>query len=501
MGKGKERVLLTGASGSMGFQTFLCLWEKREKYEIVILLRPSPREKKLFRKFEKEAGIAASTGPGTVTGGGLKIVWGDALNAGDVKEACMGIDWCLHVMALISPEADRNPEMAHRVNYLATKMIVEEIEAQDPDHIRMVYVGSVAEYGDRLPPVHVGRTGDPVMPSVYDHYALTKIGAELAVMQSRIRHRASLRQTFIMIPGLFSLQDPIMFHQAVNSFMENITARDSGRMLASALEVDSDSDFWGGYYNISGGPACRTTYYEFMERIYSELGLRLERVMERNWFALQNFHMMFFEDAERLNSYLHHWENGFTLEDYYCEVKKKMPWYLKATAWYCKYIPPYRWLIEGVTRGQLKKLANKQDGTLRWVGEGDAEKIRAFYGSEEKRQSIPGWGMDMPSLDHELPHKRLDHGYDESKEIIDKGDLKQAASFRGGTLEDDAWEVDVHVKVRWKCCMDHSFEMTPHAVLKGGHWCPDCLGPPWNYSEIAGKNSFVAQLGGFSSFR
>ncbi|MCP4313132.1 MAG: hypothetical protein GY790_17880 [Bacteroidetes bacterium] len=74
-------------------------------------------------------------------------------------------------------------------------------------------------------------------------------------MQSRIRYRVSLRQTFIMIPGLFSLMDPIMFHQPVNSFMENITSRDSGRLMVNTLEVDDDSGFWGGYYNISGGPA------------------------------------------------------------------------------------------------------------------------------------------------------------------------------------------------------------------------------------------------------
>ncbi len=117
----------------------------------------------------------------------------------------------------------------------------------------------MAEYGDRLPPVHVGRIGDPVIPSVYDHYALSKIKGELAVMQSRIKHRVSLRQTFIMIPGLFSLMDPIMFHQPINSFMENITARDSGRLMASCLDIPGDSDFWGGYYNISGGPECRIT--------------------------------------------------------------------------------------------------------------------------------------------------------------------------------------------------------------------------------------------------
>jgi nucleoside-diphosphate-sugar epimerase len=494
MGKKKETVLLTGASGSMGKETFKLLWEKRDQYKLVLLLRPLEGDKLLFRPYEKEAGITPTEGSGTVEGEGLKIVWGDVLNREDVIEACRGIDCCLNAMALISPEADRNPEMARRVNHLGTKMIVEAIEAQDSDRIRMVYIGSVAEYGDRLPPFHVGRTGDPVLPSEFDYYALSKIGGELEVMQSSIRHRVSLRQTFIMIPGLFSLMDPIMYHQPINSFMENTTSRISGQLLVETLEVDDDSDFWGAYYNISGGPACRTTYYEFLHRIYTILGLRLERVMERSWFALRNFHMLFYEDAAKLNKYLHHWDSGDTMEDYYREVKKKLPWYLKITAWCCKYIPPYRWLIERVTRGQLKKLASQPDGTLRWVSDGDSDKINAFYGSDGKRRAIPGWGIDMPSLDHSLPHQRLDHGYDELKKTLELVDLKQAASFRGGELSEDEWNGDLHSKVNWRCCLDHSFEMTPHAVLKGGHWCPECLTPPWNYPEIAQKNRFVGQL-------
>ncbi len=268
----RERVLLTGASGSMGFETFKGLWKRRERYEIVLLLRPTPREKKMFRAYEAAAGIAHTRGPGTVSGNGLKIVWGDALNKEDVIEACRGIDWCLHVMALISPAADRDPEMAHRVNYLATLDIVEAIEAQDPDHIRMVYIGSVAEYGSRLPPFQVGRTGDPVLPSEFDYYALSKISAELAVMQSRIKHRVSLRQTFIMIPAIFSLQDPIMYHQPINSYMENVAVRDAGRVMVNCLDQADDSPFWGGYYNISGGPGCRTINYDFLDRLYSPDG-------------------------------------------------------------------------------------------------------------------------------------------------------------------------------------------------------------------------------------
>lgn len=492
--KKRERIFLTGASGSMGFETFKQLWNRRERYEIVLLIRPTAAEKKMFKAYEKAAGIKSIAGSGTVSGDGLKIVWGDALNRSDVIEACQGIDWCLHVMALISPAADRDPEMAERVNFLATLAIVEAIEAQDPEHIKMIYIGTVAEYGDRLPPFHVGRTGDPVLPSEFDHYALSKIKAELAVMQSRIRHRVSLRQTFIMIPDIFSLQDPIMYHQPLNSYMECINVRDAGRLMVACLDQQDDSAFWGSYYNISGGPGCRIINYEFSRELNARMGLRMERIEDRNWYALKNFHMMFYEDAGRLNTFLKHWEGGQSMEDYFRLVMTNLPWYLKMTFLICRIFPPYRNLIEKLTRKKMQKITLEPEGTLRWIRDGDQEKIKAFYGSEEAYNAIPGWDRDMPAMDHQLPHKRLDHGYDESKEKLDAEDLLQAAAFRGGELKDADWNRDMHLKLAWSCCLGHSFEMTAHAVLKGGHWCPECLTPPWKTGVIKKKNKFVGQL-------
>ena len=490
----KQVVLLTGASGSMGYEAFLQLWEKRDRYDIVLLLRPSGTNKKRFRKYEKQAGISPFEGKGTGAGNGLKIVWGDVMNREDVVTACQGIDCCVHPMALISPEADRNPEMAHKVNTQGTRYIVEAIEARDPERIKMVSIGSTAMYGDRLPPIHMGRVGDPLLPSKYDNYALTKINGELAVMESRITHRVSLRQTFIMIPDLFSLMDPIMFHQPIHSFMENITARDSGRLLVSCLEVPDGSDFWGEFYNISGGPACRTIFMELLDRIYRMLGIDYRKVMERHWFALKNFHMMFFEDSRVLNNYLGHWEGGQSMEDFYQEVWRKLPWYLKTTAWCNKYIPPYKWFVQLITHGQLKRLAHKPEGTMHWSGEGNTGKIHAFFGSLEDYGEIPGWDELMPSLDRQQDFRRLDHGYDESKETLKVDDLQQAAQFRGGLLVSDDWNGDMHVSLTWKCCQDHTFEMSPHTVLKGGHWCVDCILPPWNYQEFTGKSKFAMQV-------
>jgi hypothetical protein len=220
----------------------------------------------------------------------------------------------------------------------------------------------------------------------------------------------------------------------------------------------------------------------------------MTRVMERRWFALKNFHMLFYEDAHNLNYYLHHWDGGQSMEGFFQEVWKAFPWYMKLTAWFARYIPRYRKLVEAITRAQLKKLAHMEHGTMRWIRSGDEGRVKAFYGSLEAYMQIPDWDEDLPLLDHNQKYIRLEHGYDEKKTRLDMQDLQKAAAFRGGQLRSERWDGDLHANLGWTCCQNHSFNMSPHAVLKGGHWCMDCISPPWNYELLAKENPFAAQV-------
>ncbi len=92
---------------------------------------------------------------------------------------------------------------------------------------------------------------------------------------------------------------------------------------------------------------------------------------------------------------------------------------------------------------------------------------------------------------------KLDHGYDESKPKfqLDIDDMKFAARFRGGKcLSIHMIKGDLKTKLKWECAFGHEFKGSPRLILLGGHWCPECEAPPWNYSKIAKKNPFFAQV-------
>ncbi|MHA2395827.1 MAG: NAD-dependent epimerase/dehydratase family protein [Candidatus Thorarchaeota archaeon] len=493
----RATVLLLGASGSMGFVAFKELWKRCDSegnriYDIVLLLLPLKHEKKLFAPYERECGIDSIPGKGVVEGPGLKIVWGDATEYSDILEAVRGVDWVLSPMAFIAPAADHNPEMSKAVNTTAVEYIIRAIhEVDGEDHIKFVYIGSVAETGDRLQSIHMGRVGDPLKPSVFDFYAVCKIGGERAVIESGLKYWVSLRQTYIAIPDAMGLMDPIMFHQPIDTCIELNTNADAGRALINCLDVPEDSDFWRRVYNMAGGPSCRVVFIEYIEHMMKMLGIGdYRKIMDRNWFALRNFHCQYYEDSWILNEYINNW--GESLEDHYQQVMKNRTFTLKVAAVLNKF-PGIRTLIQWYTYNRMKTMVSGKDGTLYWYENRNDRRMSAFYGSYEKYESINGWDdSDMPDLRPEW--KRLEHGYDESKDTLDISDLQEAASFRGGELLSEQWDADMYTKLKWKCAFNHEFEGTPFLVLKTGHWCPECLAPPWNDDEIAKKNPFFAQV-------
>jgi nucleoside-diphosphate-sugar epimerase len=494
----RESVLLLGASGTMGYAAFRELWKRRDRYDIVILARPSQKNRKLFRPYEKEAGVRSIPGRRTAQGDGFEIVWGDATDYDDVQAAVEGVDWVLNAMAFISPQADYYPEIAKAVNTDAVINVVRAIEAQPcgPEHIKLVHTATVAQTGDRLGGIHWGRVGDPLKPSIFDYYAVTKIAGERAILESDIKHWASLRMTFIMptnYKSYMGLRDPIMLHQPINSFMENLSDRDAGYGLINCLDIPEDSDFWRRAYNMGGGPGMRCTAYEYANMSCQLLGLSgIEACSERKWFALRNFHMQHYEDSHVLNEYLHHWRDD--LDSYWEALRADMPAGMKALGFLCR-LPLVRKPVESVAYQMLRRSAEDHpNGTAYWYKQRCDMRISAFYKDYETYEAIPDWEIDMPQLDPEPEWQRLDHGYDESKEQLDLGELQGAARFRGGECLSNQWDGDLYSTLTWRCSFGHEFTGKPYTILKAGHWCPVCVAPPWNFDAVAKHDSFFAQV-------
>ena len=480
----KTKIFLTGATGTMGWAGLQEILRNPDKYTLRVLARPSQRNKHLLMPYLE-----------AFSGDVFQVIWGDLTNYEDVLRGVTGCNIVLHVGGLVSPQADYQPEATLKTNITAALNIRDAVLAQ-PEVIqpKVVYIGSVAQMGDRREPLHWGRAGDPICVSPYDHYGITKAWAERILTDSGIKKWVSLRQSGILYPAILRNYDPIMFHVPIRGVLEWATLEDSGRILERVCRPAVPEDFWNRYYNIGSGEQYRISNYEFECLLLNAIGCpKPEKIFNANWFTTRNFHGMWYLDSDLLEEKLHFRAN-IAIKDYFMQMANsdRVPRGIRIAA------------KTGIAKGfpafvklAMKKMAmSEEHGTQRWIKDlesndgvlkAKAEKrVAAYYGSLEAYKAIPEWGkMDVSHNSNKAV--QLDHGYDESKPLseLTLADIQQAAKFRGGKcLSQTMVKGDLDTPLEWQCAEGHVFKASPRLILLGGHWCPECF--PWPYNDTTG---------------
>lgn len=482
----KQRVFLTGATGGMGFIGLNELLKDSDKQDIVILAQDTEQDRKKLEDYENQKG--------------LTICWGDLTKYEDVYKCVEGADLILHVAALVSPAADYHPKLAMKVNYGSMKNLIRAIKEQNRmDTVKLVSIGTIAETGDRMPPIHWGRVGDPIKPSIFDYYAVSKIAAERLLIESGLKYWVSLRQTGIMGPAMSKIRDAIMFHNCLDNVLEYVSDRDSGILLRNLALYNCTGklaeEFWGHIYNIGGGESCRVDTYTMYKEMYGELGFQdLKYVINPKWYATRNFHGHYYLDSDKLEDFLHFRHDS--MKYFYDEYLKNLGATVKVSRIICK-LPGGQRLMGSILKKVFLKQARTEHGTVRFLEDNLEEHIDAFWGSKKNWEAIPEDINDFGHFTDWDEVIKLDHGYDESKpeSELEIKDVKKAAAFRGGECLSDTMQKGNWIgKLKFKCALGHEFDASPRLVLEGGHWCPKCERESWNYSVRAKVDPFFAQV-------
>lgn len=485
----KTTVFLTGATGTMGWAGLQELLAHKQNYNIRILARPSEKNKHKLAGLEQD----------------IDIVWGDLNNYDDMLRGVTGSDIVLHVGGMVSPQADYRPRATRKTNIGAAENLLKAVLAQGDNQPKVVYIGSVAQMGDRREPLHWGRAGDPICVSAYDHYGLTKALSERILTDGGIKRWVSLRQSGILYPAILKNYDPIMFHVPIRGVLEWATVEDSGRLLERVCRPEVPDDFWNRYYNIGSGADYRISNYEFECLLLDAIGCpRPEQIFSTKWFTTRNFHGMWYYDGDVLENYLHFRAN-IPIKDYFRQMANSpsLPLGIKIakTTKAAKLVPH-------IVKLAMCSMAYKAvHGTQTWIRENNQQRISAYYGSLDQYRAIKDWKHTDLSHNSQTPIL-LDHGYDETKPMQDFTieDMQRAAEFRGGKcLSETMQQGDWDTQLTWQCAEGHLFKASPRLILLGGHWCPDCMPNPypdlppdqqrpWQWDKEARCNPFFAQL-------
>lgn len=467
-------IAITGATGTMGKATVEELLCKKESDTCIrLLIRPSKKNRRLVKKWLNHSNV--------------EIVWGDLLDIYKVRQLISQADIVLHMGGLVSPKADYAPELTLKVNVNAVKNLIGAItDMNQADTTRFVYIGSVAQYGPRAVPLHWGGPGDPMIPALYDYYALSKILAERLVIESGLKRWVSLRQSGILSKELlYKGSDPITFHVPVNGVLEWSTVEDSAALMVAMCRKDVSEEIWGNFFDIGSGISFRLTNYEFETMLLKALSCPPpEKIFEISWFAQRNFHGIWYWSSDRLNK-LVPFRKGIEVREYFNKMAKSLPYYFRLA----NFVPA------SIIKMFMRHVASDtRFGPLGWRKERNEDLLKAFFISDIINKD---WSQNLapkPSVE-DKNYKMLDIGYDRqtpSQKLCLK-DMQSLARKHGGECISETMTTgDMKTLLTWRCSSGHIFCSSPAAIALGGHWCPECS--PWLTSETASKDPLIYNI-------
>lgn len=324
----KKNILLTGASGTVGFEALLQLIKKNE-YNITVFDKETKHSRNKLLPFAKE----------------VRIIFGDISNPSDLV-SLINMDYVIHLAAIIPPVADDFPELAKKVNLIGTQNLIKQLEQNSPKAF-LLYSSSISVYGDRIKNPYI-KVGDPLLPSERDFYATTKISAEDAIQNTALDYTI-FRLAAIMGNHKIS---KLMFHQPLNTALEIATPRDTARAFVNGIEKQALLS--KKIFNLGGGKTCRISYEGFLERSFAIFGLG-KMNFPKHAFADKNFHCGYYEDADDLERIVHFQQD--TLEDYFKMEEEKISSIRKWATTIVK--TPVKWLL--LQKSEPYEAYKKQD--------------------------------------------------------------------------------------------------------------------------------------------
>lgn len=477
-------IAVTGITGAMGKEVYR-RFSREKRFHLRLLMHTTKGRKRGLSRGRDGAGIS--------------YVYGDLRNEADCIRLVKGADVVLHMAAVIPPLADHEPRLAEETNFGGTKHLADAV-LREGNRALFLYISTVALYGNRDERHPFGRVGDPLLVSAFDTYGAAKKRAERYVLDAGLKRFLILRQTGVLHDDMLtgSLRDGLMFHMPLNTPVEWVTAADSARLLYRLIAGylrGKNTDLLNRVFNIGGGAACRQTGFETYRDGFSLIGADAKKVFRPDWFALKNFHCMWFADSDLLEERFHFRRESTA--SFWEGVKKRHPLFALG-----RLVPPA--LLRRILFQPLQRNTNAPSY---WRASGDTERVNAFFGGYGEADTVsPDWrdtDLWCERADYERSKRGsgiqlLSHGYDSAKEDreLALSDVREAAAFRGGTcLSGEMKKGDLYAKLRFRCHAGHEFVTSPYTVLKAGHWCAMCEaeGIP-RYGQLAARVPFYAQL-------
>ena len=183
----------------------------------------------------------------------IEVFHGDICEKSDLTRACNGIDWAVHLAAIMPPISEENIELANRINIEGTQNI---LKAMDPE-IPIIFASSVATYG--APTAEIVNINHPQNP--VDFYGDTKLQNEKDILENN-RPFVMLRISGVSVPALLEIPRPWFF--TANQPLEFVHLTDAADAVANCV---GNQAAMGKVLQIAGGQTWQLIGHEYSQAI------------------------------------------------------------------------------------------------------------------------------------------------------------------------------------------------------------------------------------------
>ena len=295
------KVLLTGAFGNVGQRTLSLLLERDHTVRCFDV--KNPRNNAIESRMKQN--------------GNFEIVWGDIRDKKTVEKIVDGIDWIIHLAAIIPPLAYDRPELAYAVNVEGSTNLLHAAESMAVPP-KFIYASSIAVHGNRMKFSPPTRVDDPLDPLDYDNYAHHKVEMEKRLKNSSLQWVILRFAAITPFEMSWTIPD-IMYEMPLDQRIETVDTRDVALACVNAM----DSKAISKTLFIGGGEGNKLLQREFVSKMLETFGIGMlpEEVFKPVQSVDDYYHCdwMDTKEAQKILKFQEH-----TFDDFIRVYKKKI---------------------------------------------------------------------------------------------------------------------------------------------------------------------------------
>ena len=290
-----RKVLITGASGTIGLKVIKYLLSEG-KYEITAVDLKNSENRKRLKKYRRR----------------IKTVYTDISDSSLMEDLIKEANYVIHLAGVNLPIANINQKLTYEVDFKGTENIVRLIDFYNPE-CHLLYASSSSVYG-KQDKDEVSVSTKPNLNND-DYYSLAKIDAE-EIIKKKLKNYSIYRLPVVLTD---IVKENYIYSYNKNAKMEVVTDTDVAYMFSKAIDkIDKVNK---KTFNVGGGENCRTTGKQLNNDLLKVYGIT-KKYFDNMLFIDKKFYSYYFKDSDKLEEILSF--RNDSISSYLMRAKRKV---------------------------------------------------------------------------------------------------------------------------------------------------------------------------------